>query len=179
MLSALNAHTAGSVEPSALTLRGTAASFVKIEPGLWEGSHDFCCVLTPPASRLLDVGHCDRTGYKYILIEWRGVGPLLGGIACRNECSIRCVHAYSLFTAWPVRVPSELFTCRQAGTGQTDRLGRSLKEFCRHVQQFSNLLLVNPRCTGEIGISKIGTVCYASPASRHSSDPGERYRQFG
>lgn len=64
VLSALNAHTAGSVEPSALTLRGTAASSVKIVPGLWEGSHDFCCVLTPPASRFLDVGHCDRTDYK-------------------------------------------------------------------------------------------------------------------
>lgn len=38
------------------------------------------------------------------------------------------------------------------------------------------LQLVNPRCIGEIGISKISTVCYASPASRHSSDPAERDR---
>lgn len=65
VLSALNAHTAGSVEPSALMLRGTAESFVKIVPSLWEGSHDFCCVLTPPASRSLDVGLCDSVEQDY------------------------------------------------------------------------------------------------------------------
>lgn len=153
--------------------RCTAASFVKIEPGLWEGSHDFCCVLTPPASRFLDVGHWDRTSYKFILIEWRG-GRSSSWRYCLQKRMQHLLRAciYSLHGRSVSRVIH-----MQAGTGQKPgEVVKSSATVCND-SPVTLLLLVNPRCVGEIGIPKIGTICYASPASRHSSDPAERYRE--
>lgn len=66
----------------------------------------------------------------------------------------------------------------QAGTGQTDwgEVVKNSAAVCNS-STVQLLLLVNHRCVGEIGIPKIGTICYASPTSRHGSDPGERDRE--
>lgn len=104
--------TLGTVEPQ-LTLEALRRPFVKIVSGLLEDLHKGLPVWLP--SRIWTWATID-----YLLISSGGVGSLLGGIACRNECSIYCVHAYT-FTAG--RSVSRVIHM-QAGTGQKNG-GRS------------------------------------------------------
>lgn len=111
--------TLGTVEPQ-LTLEGTAASFVKIEPGP-EGRIARVLLRAYPSRIRIPIsgrgpfivieqttGRCRFSGGELVLF--------LAVLLAETNAAFRCVHAYIHCMAGPC---PELFTCRQAQVRQT------------------------------------------------------------